>query len=185
MVVVIMIGVLAVLAVPALSGQLRDRRTNQAAHEVAILFRQARARALGRGTAVLVRFDTASRGKVEVREAQNVDVGRCLSLPSTSCLTTTWDAASNQNRLLETFDPTTMGVYDNVEIKFFKADGGPAGSAVDVCFTPLGRPYRRFSHAGNFDPMNEVPYLEVSPVDGFGRTRTVLVLPTGSSRISL
>jgi type IV fimbrial biogenesis protein FimT len=185
MVVVIMVGVLAVLAVPAMSTQMRDRRTNQAAHEVAVLIRQARARAMGRGTAVLIRYDTATQGKLEMREAQNVDAGRCLSLPATSCLTTDWDAASPQNRLVTSFDPTTLGAYANVQVNFLKPDGSDGGGAVDVCFTPLGRPYRRFAHIGNFDPMPEVPYLEVKPVDGIGLTRRVLLLPTGSSRLAL
>ncbi|HEY3593639.1 MAG TPA: prepilin-type N-terminal cleavage/methylation domain-containing protein, partial [Polyangiaceae bacterium] len=142
MVVVIMIGVLAVLAVPAIAAQLRDRRTNQAAHEVALLFRQARARAMGRGTAVMVRFDTATRGSIEVREAQNVTAGSCLSLPSTSCLTTVWDTASPQNRLVGSFDPTTLGVYKNVELHYLQSNGTES-TAADICFTPLGRPYSR------------------------------------------
>ena len=49
MVVVIMIGVLAALGVPSIAAQMRDRRTNQAAHEVALLYRQARSLAMGRG----------------------------------------------------------------------------------------------------------------------------------------
>jgi prepilin-type N-terminal cleavage/methylation domain-containing protein len=186
MVVVIMIGVLVVLAVPALATQMSSRRNNQAAHEVALLFRQARARAMGRGTAVMVRFDTATRGAVEVREAQNVDAGRCLSLPATSCLTTVWDTASPQNRLVGSFDPSLSKMYSNVEMHFMQSDGSEQ-TAVDICFTPLGRPYRRIGHSGNFTPMADVPYIDVKQVDNpiYGLTRRVLILPTGSSRLAL
>jgi type IV fimbrial biogenesis protein FimT len=185
MVVVVMVSVLSVLAVPALGRQMKNRRNNQAAHEVALLFRQARARAMGRGTAVLVRYGAGTRGQLEVREAQNVDAGHCLSLPATSCQTTVWDAASPQNRLVTSFDPANMDAYSNVDLKFLNADGSDAGGTIDICFTPLGRPYRRFARSGNFDLMTEVPYLEVRPVDLVGITRRVLVLPTGSSRLAL
>jgi hypothetical protein len=60
---------------------------------------------------------------------------------------------------------------------------------VDVCFSPLGRPYRRFTFTDTFAPMNEVPYVEVKRVDASnqaeGMIRTVLVLPNGTSRLAL
>lgn len=183
LVVVIMIGVLVVLAVPSFGRMMRDRRTNQAAHEVAMLFRQARARAMGRGTAVLVRFG-ATAGAVEVREAQNVDAGNCLSLPATSCLTTDWTAGSPQNRVVGSFDPTNNALYSNVELHFLQPDASES-TVADVCFTPLGRPYRRLAANSAFAPMTDVPYIEARPIDGIGLTRRVLVLPTGSSRLAL
>src|SRR5260221_2493710 len=48
MIVVILIGVIVTLSIPSISSQMRDRRTNQAAHEVSLVFRQARALAMGR-----------------------------------------------------------------------------------------------------------------------------------------
>jgi type II secretion system protein H len=184
MVVVIMIGVLVVLAIPSIATVMRDRRTSQAAHEVALLFRQARARAMGRGTAVLVRFG-ATTGAVEVREAQNVDAGNCLSLPATSCLTTTWDTGNAQNRLLGSpFDPSTNTLYSNVELHYLQSNGTES-TAADTCFTPLGRPYVRLAANGAFVPMTAVPYIEARPVDGIGLTRRVLILPNGSSRLAL
>jgi type IV fimbrial biogenesis protein FimT len=188
MIVIVMIGILVTLGVPAISTQMRDRRTNQAAHQVALLFRQARAMAMGRGGAVLVHFDsgTISQGRVEVREALDVDPAHCLSLPATSCSLATWDAAATtKNRLVTEFDPSLNGAFSNVQLKVFTADKTAAGSAVDVCFSPLGRPFRRLSFSGAFAPMNEVPYVEVSPIDGVGPTRTVLILPNGASRLAL
>ena len=191
MVVVIIIGVLAALGIPSIATQLRDRRTNQAAHEVALLYRQARSLAMGRGAAVLVRFDGSANGRVEVREAMNgdADLTRCLTLPATSCSAGNWDAASPRNRLVASFDVNASGPYEKVKLAFFQADGTSAGSAVDVCFSPLGRPYRRVAFNGAFTTMVDVPYLQVNRVDASnqpeGITRTVLVLPNGTSRLSL
>jgi type IV fimbrial biogenesis protein FimT len=189
MVVVIVIGVLAALGIPSIAAQLRDRRTNQAAHEVALLYRQARSLAMGRGAAVLVRFDGSANGRIEVRESMDADPAHCLSLPATSCSAANWNAASPLNRLVASFDVNGNGPYTNVKLAFFQADGASAGSNVEVCFSPLGRPLRRFTFTGAFAPMAEVPYIEVKRVDASnnpeGITRTVLVLPNGTSRLSL
>jgi type II secretory pathway pseudopilin PulG len=189
MVVVILIGVIAALGVPSIASQMRDRRTNQAAHEVALLYRQARSLAMGRGAAVLVHFDGAANGRLEVRESLDPDPNHCLSLPATSCSAAKWDAASTLNRLVSSFDVNNDGRYSNVKLAFFRADGTSGGSQVDVCFSPLGRPYRRFTFTDTFAPMNEVPYVEVKRVDASnqaeGMIRTVLVLPNGTSRLAL
>ena len=189
MVVVIVIGVLAALGIPSIATQLRDRRTNQAAHEVSLLYRQARSLAMGRGAAVLVRFDGSANGRIEDRESMDSDPAHCLSLPATSCAAAVWDAASPQNRLVGSFDVNNNSPYSNVKLAFFQADGTSAGAAVEVCFSPLGRPFRRFSFTGAFVPMAEVPYLQVNRVDAAnkpeGITRTVLVLPNGTSRLAL
>jgi type II secretion system protein H len=187
MVVVVTIGVLVTLAIPSIGALMRDRRTNQAAHEVALLYRQARALAMGRGSAVLVHFDAGSvpQGRIEVREAIDIDPAHCLLLPATSCSQAKWDAASPQNHLVRAFDPSQVGAFNNVQLKVFIADTSSAGNAVDICFSPLGRPYRRLAFTGAFAPMNEVPYVEVSPIDGVGLTRTVLILPNGASRLAL
>jgi len=185
MIVVVMIGVLVALGIPAISAQMRDRRTNQAAHEVALLYRQARAVAMGRGAAVLIRFDLGAtpRGAITVLEARDPgSASTCLGVPATSCNATAWNAANSQ--LVGSFDPSLMGVYDNVKLTFVNAGADPEG---DMCFSPLGRPYWRPVHSGtqNFQPLNQVPSIQVSPVDGIGLTRTVLVLPTGASRLAL
>jgi Tfp pilus assembly protein FimT len=190
MVVVIVIGVLAALGIPSIAAQMRDRRTNQAAHEVALLYRQARSMAMGRGAAVLVRFDGSANGRIEVRESMGKVDGRCLNLPATSCSAANWNAAATEfNRLVATFDLDNNGTYKNVKMAFFQADGAAAGNAVEVCFSPLGRPYRRFAFTGTFVPMAEVPYIQVNRVDAAnqpeGITRTVLVLPNGTSRLGL
>jgi type II secretory pathway pseudopilin PulG len=190
MVVIVIIGVLVTLAIPSIAQQMRDRRNNQAAHEVALLYRRARALAMGRGAAVMIRYDAATRGMVEVREARNTTPakagvsGTCSTLPATNCQGTVWTDGDPSNQLVATFDPAQQGAYPNAQIDFFKADGSKQ-TAVDLCFTPSGRPLVRYGHTGQFSPLPEVPYIEVSPVDKGGITRTVLVSPSGASRLAL
>src|SRR5688500_13101061 len=99
MIVVIRIGVRAARRAPSIATHLRDRRTHEAAHEVALLYRQARSLALGRGSAVLVRFDGSANGRIEVRVSMDPDPNHCLTLPATSCAAANWNAASPLNRL--------------------------------------------------------------------------------------
>ncbi|HSC85960.1 MAG TPA: prepilin-type N-terminal cleavage/methylation domain-containing protein, partial [Polyangiaceae bacterium] len=68
MVVVLIITILAVIAVPGISRQLANRRARTSADFIATLYRNARLRAMARGSAVLVRFDAAT-SRYEVREA--------------------------------------------------------------------------------------------------------------------
>jgi prepilin-type N-terminal cleavage/methylation domain-containing protein len=188
LIVIIMIGVIVTLAIPSISAQMRDRRTNQAAHQVSLIYRQARAIAMGRGSAVLVHFDSGikPRGRIELREAIDVNVEHCQTLPATSCSAANWNAAAvTANRLVTAFDLSDLDAFSNVQMKVHLANGNDAGSAVDICFSPLGRPFRRLSFVDNFAPMTDVPYIEVSPVDGVGLTRTVLVVPNGVSRLAL
>src|SRR4029079_13512488 len=120
---------------------------------VALLYRQARSLAMGRGGAVLVRFDGSADRRIEVRESMDADPAHCLSLPATSCSAANWNAASPLNRLVASFDVNDNGPYQNVKLAFFQADGTSGGSAVEVCFSPLGRPFRRFAFTGAFVPM--------------------------------
>ena len=185
--VVVMVGVMATLAIPSIRRQLHDRRNNQAAHEISLLYRTARARAIGRGGAVLVRFSPgtggSTRGRVEIFEASNALAGQVALLPATTCQLTNW-AANTGIRSLASYDPTSLSSYDNVQLALFDS-AGAAQSNADVCFSALGRAYLRFAATGNFASMAQVPYIQVSPVDGSGLTRTVLIVPDGSSRLTL
>jgi type II secretion system protein H len=184
MLVVVMIGILLALGIPSIAAQMRDRRTNQAAHEVALLYREARAVAMGRGTSVLVQFYAANpRGMVRVLQAKNAGVqGNCIGLPAPGCNSNNWDIANSSE--VATFSLADFGMYDNVQFAFSNSVNDTEG---DLCFSPLGRPFWRSAHVGvqNFQPLTDVPRIDVSPVDGIGLTRTVLVLPTGASRLAL
>ena len=76
-VVVVIIAVIALLAMPAITKQMRDRRTREVAERLATLYRNARMRAMGRGSAVMIQFDYAN-DRVQVREAVRGGAGRPL-----------------------------------------------------------------------------------------------------------
>src|SRR6476619_2331488 len=60
MVVVILVGIMVMLAVPSMSSARHDRRVYEDASSIAQLVRDARARAMGRGAAVVVQLSNAS-----------------------------------------------------------------------------------------------------------------------------
>jgi prepilin-type N-terminal cleavage/methylation domain-containing protein len=196
MVVVVIITVLATLAIPLVTEQLRDRRTQEAAERVANVYRDARMRAMGRGSAVLVRFTPGTRGRFDVFEAQRgtgdtptgtSDPG-CAALPVSSCLDTNWNAvAGTSYRVLTFLDLANRGEYDRVQIGM-KDHADAAVTNLDVCFTPMGRAYSRTNTAQDLAQLTRVHSAEVYRTDGsarIGRTRKVLVLPNGVARLAL
>lgn len=196
-VVVIIIAILAVIAIPSITRRMRDRRTSQAAEKVSNIFRGARMRAMGRGSAVLVRFDSTSNpeGSLQVQEAVRgsaVADANCKRLPSANCTLTDWTTPVGNNLagnvLLSTFAPPAQGQYENTYITV-SGDAAHAGDQkqMDLCFTPLGRAFVRYKQTGNFTPLSGVPVAEVyRSEDGStrdGLTRTVMILPNGSTRL--
>ncbi len=191
MVVVVIITALAALAVPSILRQMRDRRTRQAAEEIAALYRQARLRALGRGAAVMVSYDSLTG--FQMREAVLGGAGNCARLPATSCATTLWGqgpAVPNGDQLIDTFNPIS-GVYAGVTVTVRAsaptAGGGsatmtssPVGT-LDVCFTPMGRAQFRIVAGNVLSPMMGVPLITVSR-DTSSLTRLVVVPPNGLAR---
>lgn len=185
MAVVIMITILAATAIPLASRQLRDRRTQDAAQQIASLYQSARMRAMGRGSAVLVRYSPGTPGTFTVLEAQrgpNETVSgapnaACAALPVSSCLTTDWNtAASQQYRTVTTLNQSGdsgLTVVMN------------GGLALDVCFTPMGRTYS----GATGQPLTAVTDVYTATVGRAAssnvRARQVLILPNGAARLSL
>lgn len=185
MAVVIMITLLAAMAIPLATRQLRDRRTQDAAQKIATLYQSARMRAMGRGSAVLVRYTAGTPGTFTVLEAQRgpndtasgAPNPACAALPVSSCLTTDWDnAATEQYRTVATLDLT--------------ADAGltivmNGGVDLDMCFTPMGRTYA----ATTGQTLTNVTSVYTATVGRAAssnvRARQVLVLPNGAARLSL
>ena len=191
MVVVVIITGLASLAVPSILRQMRDRRTRQAAEEIAMLYRQARLRALGRGAAVLVQYRKATG--FQLREAVLGGAGTCATLPTTNCTTTNWGqgpTVANGDQLISSFDPTT-GPYAGVEAQGHASSPNTKGGSalynsdntdtLDICFTPMGRTLFRILAAGQLAPMTGIPVISVSRASG-GLTRVVVVPPNGMAR---
>jgi len=157
MVVVVAVGVLAVLAIPSIDLQLKSNRTHRAAQEVAMLYRQARVRALGRGSAILFRYtkNEAGDGIVEVREALTPPLveGSCQA-PRAGCNDSSWLATGdNTNRLIASFE-SGKGPYEKISLQ---AQSGDATfddlDHIEICITPLGRTFFRTATTARFSPL--------------------------------
>jgi type II secretion system protein H len=183
-VVVIIISVFAAMAMPTIINQLRDQRVREAAQKVASVYRQARLRAMGRGSAVLVRFVS---GRFTVFEAQmgprHADAA-CAELPFSSCLSTSWGTGT-QRREVDGYGPAPSGERAAIALSMLDSSNAPV-AALDVCFSPMGRVFSRESIKDEdaLTAMTE-PYLNVVEASGLGRTRRVLLMPNGSARPSL
>lgn len=182
MVVVVIIAILAVIAVPTFANRMRERRVQQAAGEVASLYRSARMRALGRGAAVLVRYDANTGfevfesivGATELARRERETETECSALPGRSCLQSAWDADNTRSVGKLTKTAYTMeATFDAVE-----------APALEVCFTPSGRSFVR--------PDADSPLVALTRPITFrltsavtNRDREVIVLPNGTARLAL
>lgn len=196
MVVVLIVTILSAIAIPLVTRQMRDRRTHEAAQRVAALYRDARMRAMGRGSAVMVRFSPGTRGAFEVLEAQRgttdaptgASDASCATLPIGSCLTPDWNGAEGASyRRLTALDLSNRGEYDRLTITMEDQEGSGLDH-LDVCFTPMGRSFFRSLKAANLQPLTTTHVAQVYRAEGanrIGRTRRVLLPPNGAARISL
>jgi type IV fimbrial biogenesis protein FimT len=195
MVVIVIITVVAALAVPAITRQMKDRRTQEAAQRVAGMYRDARMRAMGRGSAVLVRYTPGNQGRIDMWEAQrgtgDAPTGSsdadCATLPVSSCLTPDWNvgAPGTSYRAITALNLANRGEYDRVNISMID-EAGNGVSALDVCFTPMGRTFFRTTLTQPLQPLASTHTAEVYRAEGstrIGRTRRVLVMPNGASRL--
>jgi prepilin-type N-terminal cleavage/methylation domain-containing protein len=195
MTVVVMITVLAAIAVPGVRRQLRDRNTYEAAQTIAQLYQNARMRAMGRGSAVLVRFQrgASENARYSVLEAQrgvtdspsgNSDPA-CAALPIPSCLTPDWDTpAGTDYRSVNLVRFGANGDYDDLDVTMTdSANASP--DSLDICFTPMGRAFARTN--GAMLPLTQAYtaalFRGTSLAASVSRTYRVLVLPTGAARI--
>jgi type II secretion system protein H len=200
MVVVVLIGVLAVLAVPSMSAAATDRHVYEDASRISDLVRAARSRATGRGAAVMIAFDM-SGGKGGVYTAREsvqpnpIAAATVNRTPRGTCMTPTdWSVATSYYE----FDKLDLGgayeVQNNIVSKLYTDNGTTATqlTAAYVCFTPLGRSYLKTGGtitAGLFDglgPMSQAIGIEVARRSGstpFGLVRRVLLPPSGVTRI--
>ncbi len=200
MAVVILVGLIALIAIPSATKAMRERRSSRAAHEIALLYNQAQARAIARGSAVLVRYSYASNG-FEVREGITgaTGMGNCQLAPASSCTVPAgrWNAGSNFNQLLTTFKPLGTSAYEMVDIEFNElsyvggtvSKGTPA--ATDMCMTPGGRTfYRASNNSGTaFQAMTGNHSVKVWMHDSadvvIGIERFVFILPNGTARVGI
>ncbi len=192
-VVVIIVGVMAVLAIPTITGQMRSRRTQFVAKEISNLYRNGRIRAMGRGSAVLIRFDRAvdTEGRFEVREAVRSAQANpnCDRLPVSSCTLTSWLPANQDSMVIGQFVINGRAELDGIRTRV-KDPANNDQTAMDVCFTPMGRSFMRYGQANPFTALTTIPRVKVSRVNTgseapYGPSRWVLVLPNGNTRLGV
>jgi type II secretion system protein H len=200
MVVVVLIGILAVLAVPSMSAAATDRHVYEDASRISDLVRAARSRATGRGAAVMISFDmSAGKGGVyTARESvqPNPVAGATVNrTPRGTCMTPTdWSTATSYYEF-DKLDLTGSYETDNTIVAKAYTDSGSSTTQVTaayICFTPLGRSYLKTGGsitAGLFDgqgPMSQAIGIEVARRSGsspVGLVRRVLLPPSGVTRI--
>ena len=184
MVVVVIIGILAAIALPQITDRLRERRASQAAQQIALMYRNARLRAMGRGSSVLVSYAAASGFRV--LEALPPDNNCTLPRLPLSCTNTNWNVPA-ATREVEHFDPAASGatgLYAGVILAITAKPAGTPAPTLDTCFSPHGRTFSRLSGANPLAPM--VGTFDISVSRGSNNLqRHVSVLPSGMARLAL
>jgi prepilin-type N-terminal cleavage/methylation domain-containing protein len=209
LVVVIVIGIIAMLAIPTMTVARFDRRAYEDAGAIMQLLRSSRMRAIARGGAVLVNMtssDGVNRGKFYTFEAVtgNAQGTGLARTPIASCKTpTNWfplptSAPNTSVLLVDGLDLNGTRESDpdiQTEIYIYKSstDNGATNlqTGVNVCFTPLGRSYVALGDAAPlmFDGLpSTVSPLQIDVLravhSGGGATiRSVLLPPNGMARI--
>ena len=180
MVVILIITVFAAVAVPTAVLQLRERRLQEAARQVALLFRQARLHAVGRGTATLIRVTDDT---VSVFEAREGPAASCPDMPVPDCRGTPWANGLTQRRQIAGFQPAAAGELSTLELEVADSTGA-AVSALEICFSPNGRGFVReaIDDSVAFAPLTET-YLATLTRPGTSRPRRVALLPNGTARL--
>ncbi len=186
MAVLVIIGIFAALAAPAISGQVADRHVTRAAEDISGLFRVARSRSTSTGAAHAVCATASGTGttaslKFELRagvDATNVTTG----MPNGSCMAPTW--VNTDSKLLATVD-LSAGTYAGRGIT-----GTLSSPNTDCyCITPGGTAWYRtagiWSHPNGY--VSGAFVLQRYDAGGVARgsARTVRVGPTGTPRIDV
>lgn len=204
LVVVIIIGIVAALAIPSMSVGRFDRHAYDDAGAIMQLFRSARTRAIARGGAVVLSISangTADRGTFQLWEAVSANAnaaGTANRTPLASCKTpTSWNplAVTNLNVLLvdgvNLNGTNTIEVEADIETQALYYSDPTNNTATTftsgfVCYTPLGRSYFL---PGAGPPTFDTLLPNISPLEirvtraNGGNTRSILVPPNGMARI--
>jgi prepilin-type N-terminal cleavage/methylation domain-containing protein len=204
MVVVIIVGIVAALAIPAMSIAGFDRHAFNDAGSIMMLFRSARTRAVARGGAVLISMSapTGDRGTFMMFEAVAPNVGGgAARTPLATCkaptvwlpLPTVANPAANLNVvLIDGVNLNLAGIETqaNITTSLWQYASPTSSAGVQfnsgyICYTPLGHTYVVIGGVPTFDgALPTVGPLEarVTRSNG-GTTRSVLLPPNGMARL--
>jgi prepilin-type N-terminal cleavage/methylation domain-containing protein len=155
-VVVAIIGIMAMLAFPVMTNASVDRHVYDDAGRILELVHTARTRALGRGAATMVTFDTvtsgATHGNYRMYEAVGPNPGGAndatARLPSASCTfpATAWAPGNPTNTFIDGVNlngnyETDTNIVSRVVLFDTAGVATVAANVVAICYTPLGRTY--------------------------------------------
>jgi prepilin-type N-terminal cleavage/methylation domain-containing protein len=203
LVVVIIVGLVAALAIPSMASARIDRNAYDDAGAIMQLFRSARTRSVSRGGAVLVSMTfngPTDRGTFAVYDAVSPNAGGLGGLartPVASCKSpAAWNPLTAANLQIALVDGLNLNgtieqTYDiETELFVYNATGGVQANVPSayVCFTPLGRTYLSIGTL-SFDgalPMVTPMELRVQRMQTgvpYGTIRSVLLPPNGVARV--
>jgi prepilin-type N-terminal cleavage/methylation domain-containing protein len=199
MVVVIIVGVIAALAVPSMRIATFDRHAYQDAGAIMQLFREARLRSVARGAAVLVSMSgnaTTDRGTFKIYEGVQQDPGGGFTMPSPACKNPpiAWSPGNQGTLFLDGVDlngPPEADADIETQIYGYDATGGTTTytGTIYVCYTPVGRSYLSTSGGPVFSGSPTTTVLEARVLRGVtnglagGTARSVLLGPNGMPRL--
>ncbi len=194
MVVVVIIGLMAALAAPQMVERIRENRTTSTAQDVARFYVTARARALGRGTPQLIRYDQAATPPFRHLEPADPNPMPCQGMAPqmVSCADMgDWVSPPPNVVVRQVAAYATKRSDFNVFLTFLDDQGG-AKTQFDVCFSPGGRVMWRYAQAAPLLAPQGVPMFllqrELAPLGSgipVGVRRLVAVPPSGVARTFL
>jgi type II secretory pathway pseudopilin PulG len=199
MVVIVIIGIVSAMAIPSMLSARTDRRAYDDAGGVLQIFREARSRAVARGSAVLVAVNNAT-GLVSVQMYEavstNATPGGGNRTPVSTCKTpTTWlplDATNTGVLHVDGVDLNgTIELTSNIQSQIGTFNGAAITNPnlLYLCFTPLGRVFSVADAPPVFDgltPMLTPVSVRVQRMNGgtaIGTVRDVLLPPNGVARL--
>jgi type II secretory pathway pseudopilin PulG len=202
MVVIIIVGIVAALAVPTMAQARLDRDAFEDAGEVMELFRSARTLAVGRNAAILIQATAdgvTNRGRFQMYEAvtPNAQGGDARTGVSTCKSPMNWSPLDNTNAKVLHIDGVDLNghIESDANLQTLINTVDNTGKVVSVksvfiCFTPLGRSYvSASSTVPSFDgSLPSVAPLEfrVQRLQGanvIGTVRSVILPPNGMARV--
>jgi prepilin-type N-terminal cleavage/methylation domain-containing protein len=192
MVVVVIIGILAAISLPQVVQRMRNRRGTQAAQTVAMIYRNARLRAMGRGFAVIVQYTAGSayNNGFQVRETLPMNgVAACTPHLPLTCTNTDW-VNPLATQLVDSFSP---GFYATTNVEMKDATLNQVAPYLDICFSPHGRTYSRTAVGNPLQPTTDMFSMSLSGVnlattasDAGSQNRYIVeILPNGMARVAL
>jgi len=193
MVVIVIITLLASIALPSIAARLRSERARSVTEGVAGLFRGARLNALGRGAATVVRFEGGQLTVLEAISGPTCDIAAvpgCTTIPVSSCtdIVNRFATANQTSQEIGNVDATNAG--DLTVAMGYRLLGGTlsSDSAVDICFSPMGRAFVRTGASSSaldavpFQPLTTSAQVQVVDPTLPSAVRYTVLAPNGAAR---